>query len=150
MKLFLSLFMPQLSGFIGSLFTIKAVPDLYSALNKPSFSPPDWLFGPVWLILYLMIGVSVYLIWRSESEEAKSNVRLFFSHLFINFLWTPVFFGMKNLMLAYFIIAILYGYIFVLIEKFWNINRLAALLLFPYFIWVTFAGLLNYYIWMLN
>ncbi len=150
MKLILSLILPQLAGAIGALFTVKAIPTWYATLNKPSFSPPDWLFGSVWLILYLMMGVALYLNWIKKSKQAKCNVRLFFIHLFFNLIWTPIFFGAKNLFLALIIIIIIWVLIVVMIFKFWKVNKVSSLLLIPYLLWVTFATLLNYSIWKLN
>ena len=96
LKLILSLILPQLAGAVGALFTVKAIPTWYAHLNKPSFSPPNWLFGPVWLTLYLMMGVALYLNWIKKSKQAEFNVRLFFIHLFFNLIWTPIFFGAKD------------------------------------------------------
>lgn len=126
MKLILSLLLPQLAGAIGALFTVKAISTWYVYLNKPSFSPPNWLFGPVWLILYLLMGVAVYLNW------------------------TPVFFGAKNLFLALLIIIIIWLLIVAMITKFWRVNKISSLLLIPYLFWVTFATALNYFVWRLN
>jgi len=150
MKLLLSLVLPQLAGAIGALFTVKAIPTWYMYLNKPSFSPPNWIFGPAWLTLYLLMGVAVYLNWIKKTKQAKFNVRLFFIHLFFNFIWTPVFFGAKNPLFALFIIILIWLFIITMIIKFWNVNKLSSLLLVPYLFWVTFASLLNFYIWRLN
>lgn len=150
MKLFLSLLIPQLAGAIGALFTIKAIPTWYMYLNKPSFSPPNWIFGPAWLTLYLLMGVAVYLNWIKKTKQAKFNVRLFFIHLFFNFIWSPIFFGARNPLFAFFIIILIWLFIVTMIIKFWNVNKLSSLLLVPYLFWVTFASLLNFYIWRLN
>lgn len=150
MKLIISLILPQLSGFIGSYFTINAIPTWYAYLNKPSFSPPNWLFGPVWLTLYLMMGVAVYLNWIKNTKQAKFNVRLFFIHLFFNLIWTPVFFGLKDTLFALYIIIMIWIFIVTLIINFRKVNKLSSLLLIPYLFWVSFATLLNYFIWRLN
>lgn len=150
MKLVFSLLLPQLAGLIGSYFATQSISTWYTALNKPSFSPPNWLFGPVWLILYLMMGIAVYLNWIKKTDKAKYNVRIFFIHLFLNFIWAPVFFGLKNLMLAYMIIALIWAMIVIIIDSFWEVDKISSLLLFPYLIWVAFASLLNYFIWQLN
>jgi tryptophan-rich sensory protein len=150
MKFFLSLLLPQLAGAIGALFTVKAIPTWYAYLNKPSFSPPNWIFGLVWLILYLLMGIAVYLNWVKKSKQAKFNVRLFFVHLFFNLIWTPIFFGAKNTLIALFVILIIWQLIIVMIFSFQKVNKLSAYLLIPYFFWVTFACLLNFYIWWLN
>ena len=150
MKLFLSLLLHKLAGAIGALFTVKAIPTWYMYLNKPSFSPPNWIFGPAWLTLYLLMGISVYLNWIKKTKQAKFNVRLFFIHLFFNFIWTPIFFGARNPLFAFFIIIMIWLFIVVMIIRFWNVNKASALLLIPYLFWVTFASLLNFYIWRLN
>ena len=150
MKLVLSLILPQLSGFIGSYFTINAIPTWYAYLNKPSFSPPNWLFGPVWLTLYLMMGIAVYLNWIKNTKQAKFNVRLFFIHLFFNLIWTPVFFGLKDTLFALYIIIMIWIFIITMIINFRKVNKLSSILLIPYLLWVSFASLLNYFIWKLN
>ncbi|MFA6081428.1 MAG: TspO/MBR family protein [Patescibacteria group bacterium] len=150
MKLVLSLVLPQLSGLVGSYFTINAIPTWYVHLNKPSFSPPNWLFGPVWLILYLMMGIAVYLNWVKNTKQAKFNVRLFFVHLFFNLIWTPVFFGLKDTLFALYIIIMIWIFIIAMIINFWKVNKVSSLLLIPYLLWVTFASFLNYFIWKLN
>lgn len=150
MKLFLSLLLPQLSGIIGSFFTFQAIPDWYLKLNKPWFSPPNWIFAPVWLVLYTFMGIALYLNWIKKSQQSKNNVRLFFIHLFFNNIWTPVFFGMKNFGLALFIILILWFLILIMIRDFYKLNKLSSYLLIPYLLWVTFAALLNLSILILN
>ena len=150
MKLVLSLILPQLSGFIGSYFTINAIPTWYAYLNKPAFSPPNWLFGPVWLTLYLMMGIAVYLNWIKNTKQAKFNVRLFFVHLFFNLIWTPVFFGLKDTLFALYIIIMIWIFIITMIINFRKVNKISSLLLIPYLLWVTFASFLNYFIWRLN
>ena len=150
MELFLSLALPQLAGIVGAFFTVKAIPTWYALLNKPSFSPPNWLFGPVWLTLYLMMGIAIYLNWIKKSQKAKENVRLFFVHLFFNAIWTPIFFGLKNLSVSLIVILIIWFLIVLMIFEFWKINKASSLLLIPYLIWVSFASFLNFYIWKLN
>lgn len=148
MKLILSLLIPQLAGAVGALFTVNAIPIWYKFLNKPSFSPPNWLFGPAWLILYLMMGVALYFNWIKNSKQAKSNVRLFFIHFFFNLIWTPIFFGAKNLSLA--LIVIIWILIVVMIFKFWKVNKVSSLLLIPYLLLISFVSALNYWVWRLN
>lgn len=150
MKLILSILLPQMAGAIGSFFTIQAIPTWYALLNKPSFSPPNWIFAPVWLALYLMMGISLYINWTSKKKMAKSNVRLFFIHLFFNFIWTPVFFGAKNLGLALVIIVVIWILIVEMIRRFWSVNKAASLILIPYLLWVSFATLLNFTLWRIN
>ena len=144
--------MPQLAGLFGSIFTAPAIPGWYAELAKPSFSPPNWIFAPAWLTLYLLMGIAVYFIWQrtAESGRAKAAVNLFWLHLFFNAIWSPIFFGLKNPGLAFVNIIIILIFIIILIIKFWPIKKLSACLLIPYLAWVGFASCLNYYIWILN
>jgi len=150
-RLAISLAIPQLAGLAGSFFTAPAIQSWYATLQKSSFSPPNWLFGPVWITLYLMMGVSIYLIWNKLDEQnARGVFWLFWIHLFFNATWSMIFFGLHNPMLAFINIAIIWIFIIVLIFKFWKINKWASYLLVPYFFWVSFASVLNYFIWYLN
>jgi len=151
-KLIISLVLPQLAGGLGAIFTTSAIPVWYMGLAKPSFNPPNWIFGPVWLTLYFLMGVSAYLIWMKvgENKKASDALWIFWLHLIFNAIWSPVFFGLQNLFLALMIIAIILFLIVIMIYRFWDINKLASVLLFPYLLWVSFATLLNYYILILN
>ncbi|MFH1565505.1 MAG: TspO/MBR family protein [bacterium] len=149
-KLIICFVLPQLAGAIGSLFTAPSITGWYMDLIKPSFSPPNWIFGPVWITLYLMMGLSAYLVWNSKNKKAVLAFNLFLIHLFFNTVWSIIFFGMQNPGLAFLDIIILLIFIIVLIIKFYNINKIASYLLIPYFLWVSFASALNYFIWVLN
>lgn len=142
----------QLVGIIGGTFTASNIPDWYNLLNKPTFSPPNFVFGPVWTILYTMMGISAYRIWRLSKRhpEVQFLVVLFSVHLLDNLFWSITFFGWRNPELAFYVILTLLGFIITLIYKFWKYDRLASLLLVPYLCWVTFATALNYAIWQLN
>ncbi|OGH59342.1 MAG: TspO protein [Candidatus Magasanikbacteria bacterium RIFCSPHIGHO2_01_FULL_33_34] len=147
-RLSISLILPQLTGIIGSFFTVSAIPTWYTTLVKPSFSPPNWLFGPVWVTLYFLMGISIYLIWQKVGKT--KDFWLFWTHLFFNAIWTMVFFGLRNPGLALINIVILLCLIVVLIIRFWKIKKTSAYLLMPYLLWVTFATVLNYSLWYLN
>lgn len=151
-RLIISLALPQTAGLIGSIFTASAIPTWYEALQRPSFSPPNWLFGPVWICLYILMGMSFYLIWQKieKNRKAKLAAALFLIHLFFNAIWSIIFFGLQNLGLAFADIIIIWFFIIVLIFKFWNINKWSAYLLIPYLLWVSFAAALNYFIWQMN
>ncbi|MCF7907131.1 tryptophan-rich sensory protein [Patescibacteria group bacterium] len=154
-KFLISLLLPQLAGFIGSFFTRSTISSWYAFLIKPSFNPPNWLFGPAWITLYFLMGISIYLIWTSSSfferkAESKKAFTLFWIHLIVNSLWSLIFFGLKSPVGALVNIIILWISIIILIIKFWRINKWASCLLIPYFFWVTFASILNYSIWHLN
>ncbi len=124
----------------------------YAALRKPSFSPPNWLFGPVWITLYALMGISLYLVWKKglKQKSIRTGLLFFGAQLFLNSLWSIIFFGMKNLLYAFVEILILWTTILITIYLFWKINRKASYLLIPYIIWVTFAALLNFSVWRLN
>lgn len=145
-KLIFSIILAQSAGWLGTIFTIPSIPTWYALLNKPSFAPPNWLFGPVWTILYTLIGISLYLIWVNK----KGSLKLFFFHLFLNAIWSPIFFGMKNLGLAFVVILLMDITLVIIIKKFYKINKVAALILIPYLLWISFASLLNFSIWRLN
>lgn len=157
-RLTISLALPQLAGIVGSFFTTPAISTWYATLQRPSFSPPNWLFGPVWITLYILMGISVYLIWSAyakasadkQKNKAKSAMILFWIHLFFNSIWSIIFFGLQNPGLAFINIIIIWVLIIVLMVKFWKINRWATYLLILYLLWVSFAGVLNCFIWYLN
>ena len=120
-------------------------------LDKPFFSPPSWLFGPVWTILYFLIAISGWLVWRQSGfSGARVAMLLFFGQLALNFLWTAIFFGLRAPGLALVEIVILWGAILLTALTFRSLSRLAAVLLLPYLAWVTFAAVLNVAIWWLN
>lgn len=151
-KLIASLIICQLAGIVGSVFTIPAVTSWYPTLNKPSFSPPNYIFGPFWLMLYFLMGISLYLVWQKKAKKKKVRqaLILFGVHLFLNVLWSIVFFGLKNTGLAFIEIVILWFFILIVIYKFWKIEPKAGILLIPYLLWVSFASILSYSIWFLN
>lgn len=140
----------QLAGIVGSFFTVNSVRTWYVTLNKPFFNPPNWVFGPVWLTLYTLMGISLYLVLISKNKESKYTANIFYIHLIINSIWSIIFFGNQNLELAIYIIIILDLLIIYLIKLFRPINKLASNLLLPYLAWVTFASVLNFTIWILN
>lgn len=146
-KLLAAILVCEGAGIAGSFFTVSAISGWYQILNKPSFSPPNFLFGPVWVTLYFLMGISLYLIWEKRNKNA---LNIFWIHLFFNATWSIMFFGLRNPLLGLINILILWLLIVVVIYKFWKINRTAGLLLLPYLAWVSFATYLNYSIWILN
>ena len=142
----------QLAGVVGSFATTSAIPTWYVTLNKPSFNPPNWIFGPVWVTLYALMGISLYLVWQKvkDNKRAKYSVKIFIAHLLLNSLWSIVFFGFRDLSLALDVIAALWLLIVYVIYLFWKIDKRASYLLIPYLFWVSFASILNYSIWQLN
>jgi len=136
----------------ASAFTISQIPGWYRGLQKPSFSPPNWLFGPVWTCLYVMIATAAYLVWqrRDDSVFYKTTRNIYFVQLLLNFLWSIVFFGMHQVLGALGIIALLLVSIATLIYRFNHFSKAASFLLVPYILWVGFASALNLYIYLLN
>jgi translocator protein len=149
-RLIVSLTLPQLAGFIGSIFTVSSIASWYANLIKPGFNPPNWIFGPMWILLYVLMGISIYLIWQKIELKNKNVLWLFWVHLFFNATWSIIFFGLQNPGLAFVNIIILLIFIVILIIKFYKISKTASMLLIPYLLWVSFASLLNYFIWYLN
>lgn len=151
LRLIVSLIICQLAGFIGSLFTTPAIPEWYASLQKPSFTPPNWLFSPVWIFLYLLMGVTLYLLWQTASKKgAKLALLLFSIQLVLNMLWSVIFFGLKSPMVAFIEILVLWVAIILTMTKSLKVARVAGYLLLPYIIWVSFAAVLNFFLWKLN
>lgn len=150
LKLTSSVLFCLLVGMVGSFFTIKEIPTWYAGLNKPFFSPPNWIFGPVWTMLYLLMGISVYLVWVSKSKKVKKAINIFLIQLFLNFLWSLLFFGWHSPILGLVNIIILWIFIMKTIKNFYPISKISAYLLYPYLAWVSFASLLNAAVWWLN
>ena len=147
-KLVISLVLPFIASAIGGFFTSTSVSTWYVDLVKPSFNPPSWLFGPVWTLLYLMMGFSLYLVWSKKVDKKAFTV--FGVQLGLNALWSVLFFGLRNPLLAFIEIIFLWIAIIVNIVLFYKIEKKAAYLLIPYLLWVTFAGVLNFFIYYLN
>lgn len=152
MKLIVSFLLPFLAGAIGSAFTLSKIPTWYGTLVKPYFSPPNWLFGPVWTFLYLVMGISFYLVIKNGilGKEVKVAIIIFLIQLVFNALWSIIFFGLKNPFLAFGVIIVLWFLIVINIFKFYSINKVSGLILIPYLLWVSFASVLNYSIYLLN
>ncbi len=134
------------AGIIGSVFTVKSIPTWYRGLNKPSYNPPDWLFGPAWTVLYLLMGVSLSLVLEVGLGHpgVAAAVAIFAVQLALNVLWSLVFFGRRSLKGGLWIILAMWAMILATIISFYPISLLAAVLLVPYLAWTSFATLLNY------
>jgi benzodiazapine receptor len=138
-------------GAIAGLFTADAIPGWYASLNRPSFNPPNWLFGPVWTMLYILMGISLFLIWQQKPDKQRNQaIGFFLFHLFLNFCWSFIFFYFKMMGLALFEIILLWMSIVVMMVMFYRIKPLAAYLNIPYLIWVSFATVLNAAYFALN
>jgi len=144
-NLLVSIIVCQAAGLIGSLFTFAALPTWYATLAKPAFSPPNWIFGPVWTTLYILMGIAMYLVWQK-----KGSLTLFLIHLVFNAGWSVVFFGLQSMLGGMVALIILWGFIVAVIREFYRIDRRAAYLLIPYLVWVSFAGVLNFSLLLIN
>ena len=152
MKLVFSIIICEAAGILGSVFTAPAIPGWYAGLKKPSFSPPNWVFGPVWITLYALMGVAAYLVFKEgwEKKEGRIALAIFAAQLVLNSLWSFLFFGLRNPLLGLVDIVLLWLLILVTIWKFYAINKTAGLLLLPYIAWVSLATALNFFIFKLN
>lgn len=174
-KLLTSIIVCELAGVVGSVFTTPEINVWYKNLNKPSFNPPGWIFGPVWSIIFLLMGISLYLVWIKEftiknslgkSKEKVWNkwskkfwngswqkiniIAIFAVQLFLNILWSAIFFGAHNPGVAFFGLLMLWAAILYTIVNFYRVSKIASYLLIPYILWVSFAGVLNFSTWMIN
>ena len=141
----------ELAGGVGAIFTTSKIPTWYAGLNQPSWNPPAGVFGPVWTLLYALMGVSLWLVWEAKNNEQKQvAINLFWWQLAVNVLWSVVFFGLENLGLAVIVILVLLGLIIAYIVLAWRVNRWAGLVMAPYVAWVAFATILNVTVWQLN
>lgn len=138
------------AGFFGSFFTMDQITTWYATLTKPSWTPPNWVFGPVWTTLYVLMGVAAYLVSRSKKLGKTLVLWLFFAHLIVNALWSIVFFGLHELELALGIIVLLWALIVLLMRLYWRYSRVATYLMIPYLLWVSYATTLNLGIIFLN
>ncbi|MGB9698142.1 MAG: TspO/MBR family protein [Thermodesulfobacteriota bacterium] len=151
-KLALSIMVCQLAGVAGSFFTTPAIPNWYQTLAKPFFTPPNWLFAPVWISLYFLMGISLFLVWKRKASDTRANCALviFFVQLIMNALWSFSFFGLRSPLMGFINIVFLWLAILWTIQKFLKISYLGGLLMLPYFIWVSLATVLNFSILILN
>jgi len=146
-RLAISIAVPLLIGFIGSLFTSQSVNTWYKTLNKPWFNPPNWLFAPVWTILFILAGMSFYLVWDLDFGNKKwMAIGIFSLDMILNLMWSLLFFGLRNPLLGMIDIAVLWLAVLGNIIVFYSISKTAGFLLVPYLLWVSFAAMLNYYI----
>ena len=147
-----SLFIAYIPALIGGVVTSPAVSSgWYETLIKPSFSPPSFVFGPVWTVLYFLIGLSLFFVWRTaQSEKRDLAIQVFFVQLLVNALWSPVFFGFQALGLSVFVILALLCTIVWTMVVFSRIHTVAMYVLIPYVLWVGFASVLNIFIWYLQ
>ena len=152
LKVVFSILICQAAGFLGSLATTPSIATWYKTVAKPSFNPPNAIFGPVWLSLYLMMSISLFLVWRQwgAAKGVRPALIIFFVQLALNTLWSVLFFGLHQPGWAFLEIVVLWLFILLTMIVFWRLSRAAGLLLLPYLLWVSFASALNFAIWRLN
>lgn len=151
-KLAIAIAVCELSGIVGSLFTVSAVREWYPMLVRPSFAPPSWVFGPVWTTLFALMGIAAWLVWEKGAKRKNVRVALgiFIVQLVLNTTWSMLFFGLHTPGGALIEIGFLWVAIVASIVAFAKISKPAAWLLAPYILWVSFAAYLNYAFWVLN
>jgi len=151
-KLVISIAIPLTIGATAGLFTVTGVDSWYQTINKPSWNPPGWVFGPVWTTLYVMMGIALYLIWKSGADKPvkKTAFILFAIQLTLNFFWSFIFFDQHQVGWALVEIIAMWFMILLTIFAFARVSNAAAWLMVPYISWVSFASILNYTIWRLN
>ena len=142
--------LPLLAGLFGSLFMTRGAREWYESLSMPAFTPPDWVFGPAWTALYILMGVAAFLVWRSGKAKARAALAVFAFQLMLNAAWTPVFFGLRSPTGGLVVILPLLAAIAVCVMLFWRVRRAAAMLMIPYLLWVSFALALNISIAAMN
>jgi tryptophan-rich sensory protein len=142
----------ELAGVIGSFFTFSAIPAWYAGLQKPWFAPPSWVFAPVWLALYAMMGAAIYLVWEraGRSRRGFRPMAAFAFQLALNTLWSVIFFGLRSPAAAFGEILALWLAIAYTAYEFRKVDKRAFALMLPYIAWVSVAAALNYYVWVLN
>ena len=151
-KLIIAIAIPVAVGAISGFFTATGVESWFQTITKPSWNPPSWIFAPVWTTLYIMMGVALFLVWKSDSSDIlkKTAITLLTIQLVLNFFWSFIFFDQHQIGWALVEIIAMWIFILLTIFAFGNISKLAAWLLVPYISWVSFATILNYTIWKLN
>lgn len=152
-KIAIALVVCLMVGYSASLVTRPSIETWYVMLEKPVFNPPNWVFMPVWTLLYILMAVAAGLVWdkiEEQNEEVKKALGFFIIQLTLNAIWSYLFFGLKNPMLALIEIVLLWLMIYETYLKFTKINKTAGYLLIPYLAWVGFAAILNASIWWLN
>ncbi len=139
-----------LAGFWGSTGTVGSIAGWYSIINKPFWTPPNWVFMPVWTLLFILMGTAAALVWKSGKKDAWKPVLFFFAHLVVNTYWSIVFFTNQDPVTALYVIAVLWLMIVGMMVWFWRYSRVATYLLVPYILWVSYATTLNIGIVLLN
>lgn len=152
LRLIVSIVIVFLAGTVGTLYTLKEITTWYVTLVKPSWTPPNWAFGPIWTTLYVLIGISLYLVWKQGLDRIEVRIALlvFAVQLILNVVWSLVFFGTHNIFGGLVLVILLWISILANIIVFYRISKPGGLILIPYLIWVTIASYLNYIVFVLN
>lgn len=152
LRLIIAIVICELAGVVGSLFTMPSIPGWYAGLSKPSFNPPNWIFGPVWTTLYALMGIAAWLVYERgrEGADVRRARGVFIAQLIVNVLWSIMFFGAHHILGAFVLIVALWILIAATIQLFWKITKAGAALLVPYILWVSFAAVLNASLYALN
>jgi translocator protein len=152
LKLAASIGVCELTGFIGAIFAAPSISGWYAGLAKPSFSPPNWVFAPVWTFLFLLMGIALFLVWEKgiDGKNVKKAMQVFGIQLGLNLLWSILFFGLRSPLYGLLEIILLWAAIVLTISEFSKVSRNAGLLLIPYIAWVSIAMMLNLSIYLLN
>lgn len=142
----------MITGGISGFFTVTGVESWYQYINKPSWNPPNWVFGPVWTTLYIMMGIGLFLVWKADASRDLKKIAmvLFGAQLLLNFFWSFIFFKLEQPGWAFAEIVVMWLFILMTIFAFAQVSKPAAWLLVPYISWVSFAAILNYTIWRMN
>ena len=150
-RFLISIALPLVVGGLSALMTVGNM-DLYSQIVSPPLSPSSWVFPVVWTVLYTLMGVSLYLVWNSDASyyEKRRAYIFFVAQLFLNFIWSPVFFNKQWFLVAFIVLVLLLIFALGMTVSFYKISKPAGLLQVPYLIWLTFAGYLNFAIYLLN
>ena len=137
------------ASFIGGMATISFKEPWYSELIKSNFNPPDWIFAPVWTMLYFLMTLAIWFFWHSKKRD-MNTVYIYFIHILFNTTWSVVFFAYHNILLALINLMILLGLIIILILRFKRVNKVSAYLMIPYLLWSSYALFLNLNLFLLN
>ncbi len=151
-KIVISILICQCAGMVGALFTRQSVSEWYPYLKKPFFNPPNWVFGPVWILLYFLMGIAAYLVWRKGLYDrgVRAAIWVFLIQLGLNCLWSIVFFGGRSILGGMIVIVLLWLFILKTMHAFFPVSKSACYLLIPYILWVSFALVLNLAFLVLN
>lgn len=148
-KFLISILIPLSVGGLSALIT-KNNMDLYSQINKPPLSPPSWFFPVAWTVLYILMGISLYLVWNGEKPNDKNLFSVFGIQLFLNFIWPIIFFNFRAYLIAFVVLIFLWAASFLMIVLFYQNKKISAFLQIPYILWLTFAAYLNFSVYVLN